>query len=259
MPTNPNFANWKTPAYISALPHQSMNGLFPRNLVLLGSTGSIGCSTLAVLENLDPDEKTLFNVLALAAGKNIDLLARQARVHRPAFLAVQNEKLIAPLKNLLPSGYTPEILFGPEGFARLASLNEAQVVLSAQVGAAGLAGTLSAARAGKIIALANKESLVLAGNLIRKLCLETGAVILPVDSEHNAIFQVLMERFQLEPVKILLTASGGPFRGRKREQLTQITPEDALKHPNWSMGAKISIDSATLKNKGLEVREACYL
>ncbi len=259
MPTNPNFANWKTPAYISALPHQSMNGLFPRNLVLLGSTGSIGCSTLAVLENLDPDEKTLFNVLALAAGKNIDLLARQARVHRPAFLAVQNEKLIAPLKNLLPSGYTPEILFGPEGFARLANLNEAQVVLSAQVGAAGLAGTLSAARAGKIIALANKESLVLAGNLIRKLCLETGAVILPVDSEHNAIFQVLMERFQLEPVKILLTASGGPFRGRKREQLTQITPEDALKHPNWSMGAKISIDSATLMNKGLEVIEACYL
>ena len=122
-----------------------------------------------------------------------------------------------------------------------------------------MAGTLSAARAGKIIALANKESLVLAGDLIRKLCLETGAVILPVDSEHNAIFQVLMERFQLEPVKILLTASGGPFRGRKREQLTQITPEDALKHPNWSMGAKISIDSATLMNKGLEVIEACYL
>ena len=259
MPINPNLKNWKTPTYISTLPHQSMNGLFPRNLVLLGSTGSIGCSTLAVLENLDPDEKNLFSVLALAAGKNIELLARQACIHRPAFLAVQDMELIKPLKALLPSGYTPEILSGSEGFAKLASLNEAQVVLSAQVGAAGLAGTLSAARAGKIIALANKESLVLAGELIRELCAQTGAVILPVDSEHNAIFQALMERFQLEPVKILLTASGGPFRGRKRNQLTQITPEDALKHPNWSMGAKISIDSATLMNKGLEVIEACYL
>ena len=259
MPANLDFTHWKTPTYISSLPHQSMGGLFPRNLVLLGSTGSIGCSALAVLEKLTPEEKDLFPVLALAAGKNIDLLAQQAQIHRPAFLAVQDATLIKPLQALLPNGYKPEILFGPEGFARLASLSEAQLVLSAQVGAAGLAGTLAAAKAGKIIALANKESLVLAGELIGELCAKTGAVILPVDSEHNAIFQVLMERFQLEPVKILLTASGGPFRGRKREELTQITPEDALKHPNWSMGAKISIDSATLMNKGLEVIEACYL
>ena len=262
MPLNPDFNNcpaWKTPAYISALPHQRMGTAFPRNLVLLGSTGSIGRSCLAVLENLSPEEKTFFPVLALAGGKNIELLARQAQIHRPAFLAVQDIKLVEPLQKLLPTGYKPEILAGPEGFARLAGLNEAQVVLSAQVGAAGLTGTLSAAQAGKIIALANKESLVLAGELIRNICAQTGAVILPVDSEHNAIFQVLMERFQLEPVKILLTASGGPFRGRKRNELANISPENALKHPNWSMGAKISIDSATLMNKGLEVIEACYL
>lgn len=252
--------NWKKPDYISTMPYRKMRAHFPRNLVILGSTGSIGCSTLAVLENLPITQKTLFNVLALAGGQNIKLLAKQALLHRPAVLAVQEEHLIAPLTDLLlPSGYTPEILYGPKGYAQLAALQDADLVVSAQVGAAGLAGTLAAARAGKMIALANKESLVLAGDLIRIECAKHKAVILPVDSEHNAIFQLLMERFRLEPAKVIITASGGPFLGLNRDELKNVSPEMALKHPNWSMGAKISIDSATLMNKGLEVIEAYHL
>lgn len=254
-----NKNSWKTPEYISPLPLERLDSLFPRNLALLGSTGSIGRSTLAVLENLPPEQSACFNVTALAAGKNIELLARQAALHRPPYLAVQEEELIAPLKALLPHGYRPEIMSGQAGYASLAALPEVQMVLSAQVGAAGLKGTLSAARAGKIVALANKESLVLAGSLIRSICQESGAVLLPVDSEHNALFQLLMERLKPEPVKLTITASGGPFRGRTSAELVKITPSEALKHPNWSMGAKISIDSATLMNKGLEVIEAHHL
>lgn len=251
--------NWKTTEYISPLPLKQLDKQFPRNLVILGSTGSIGRSTLAVLENLPPEQSAFFKVKALAGGKNIELLARQAATHRPPYLAVQEEALIAQLKNLLPANYHPEILAGQEGYANLAALPEAQLVLSAQVGAAGLRATLSAARAGKIVALANKESLVLAGELMRTICAESESVLLPVDSEHNALFQLLMERVQPEPVKLVITASGGPFRGHTRQELKNITPDQALKHPNWSMGAKISIDSATLMNKGLEVIEAHHL
>lgn len=252
-------SDWKTPAYISPLPLEKLHDFFPRGLVILGSTGSIGRSALAVLEALEPEQSRQFPLKALAAGKNIELLARQANRHRPGLLAVQEEHLIAPLRRLLADGYHPEILAGQAGYARLARLEEAQLVLSAQVGAAGLRATLAAARAGKIVALANKESLVLAGGLIRAICAENGAVVLPVDSEHNALFQLLMERLCPEPAKLLITASGGPFRGLTRAELQHVTPEAALKHPNWSMGAKISIDSATLMNKGLEVIEAHQL
>lgn len=254
-----NTRHWQAPSYISKLPLQEMRASFPRDLVLLGCTGSIGRSTLAVLEALPPEEAALFRVLALAAGRNIELLAKQASLHRPPYLAVQDEALIAPLRALLPAGYAPRISAGQTAYTKLASLPEAKLVLSAQVGASGLRATLAAAKAGKIIALANKESLVLAGDLIREICVKSKAVILPVDSEHNAIFQALMERSCPEPVELVITASGGPFKGFDRAALKQITPAEALKHPNWNMGAKISIDSATLMNKGLEVIEACYL
>ena len=170
-----------------------------------------------------------------------------------------DEATAQDLKGRLPPGYNPEIFIGREGYAALAALPEAQMVLSAQSGAAGLAATLSAVRAGKLVALANKESLVMAGELIRKECARSSAVILPVDSEHNALFQAL----GAEPIsrvrRLILTASGGPFRGKTRRELTRVTPQDAQKHPNWSMGAKITIDSATLMNKGLEVIEAHHL
>ncbi|MDD4702616.1 MAG: 1-deoxy-D-xylulose-5-phosphate reductoisomerase [Desulfovibrio sp.] len=223
-------------------------------MVILGSTGSIGRSALAVVES----HSQAFRIEGLACARQVERLAEQAARWRPAHLAVLDEEAAARLKPLLPKGYAPNILVGREGYATLAALPEAPTVLSAQVGAAGLDGTLAAALAGKVICLANKESLVLAGDLVRRLCACTGAVILPVDSEHNAIFQCLAGRGQ-EVHRLILTASGGPFRGRSRDDLRHITPAQALKHPNWSMGAKISIDSATLMNKGLEVIEAYHL
>ena len=197
-------------------------------------------------------------VLGLSCARNIKTLAEQAQEFRPPSLAVLDEASAAGLRKLLPTGYTPEILVGSEGYARLAALPEADTVLSAQVGAAGLAGTLAAALAGKVICLANKESLVLAGDMLRQVCARTHASILPVDSEHNAIFQCLAGRGQ-EVDRLLLTASGGPFRGRSREELRNVTRAQALDHPNWKMGAKISIDSATMMNKALEVVEAFHL
>ena len=163
-------------------------------------------------------------------------------------------QIVSALRKRMPV----EILTGADGYARMAALPEVRMVLSAQVGAAGLAGTLAAALAGKVIALANKESLVLAGDLLRRVCTARGAVILPVDSEHNALFQCLAGRGQ-DARELILTASGGPFRGRRREDLLHVTREQALKHPNWSMGAKITIDSATMMNKALEVVEAYHL
>ncbi len=246
-------------SYISSL--QLPRGLaferpsFPRALVVMGATGSIGTSALDVIAR-HPDK---FSVLALAGGRNAARLAEQAAVFRPVYLAALDAKTGQDLKDRLPADYRPEILIGEEGYAALAALPEADVVLSAQSGAAGLAATLSAVRAGKIVALANKESLVLAGELIRQECAKSNAVILPVDSEHNALFQALGNEPLSRVRKLILTASGGPFRGKKRDDLVAVTPETALKHPNWSMGAKISIDSATLMNKGLEVIEAHHL
>lgn len=226
-----------------------------RSLCLLGSTGSIGTSTLKVVEAA-PE---LFNVVALAGARNVTRLAEQATRWRPSFLGVLDAAAADSLKRLLPAGYRPEILTGPEGYATLASLPDVNTVLSAQVGAAGLRGTVAAVLAGKVVCLANKESLVLAGDLVRDLCRRTGASILPVDSEHNAIFQCLAGRPGMDVKNIIITASGGPFRSRSRAELAQVTREQALHHPNWSMGAKISIDSATLMNKGLEIIEARHL
>ena len=242
--------------YISLWPTHAAELPFPRSLAILGSTGSIGVSALAVVAQ-HPD---LFRVAALTGGKNARRLAEQAATWRPGVLAVLDEAVASELKGLLPAGYHPEILVGAAGFDAVATLPGVDLVLSAIVGAAGFLPTLAAATAGKRIALANKESLVIGGRLIRAACQASGAVILPVDSEHNALFQGLCGHNGDEDLaRLILTASGGPFRGKDASFLAAVTPAQALNHPNWSMGAKISIDSATLMNKGLEVIEACHL
>jgi 1-deoxy-D-xylulose-5-phosphate reductoisomerase len=251
--------------YISPLPSPALRQQWPRSLSILGCTGSIGCSALEFLR-LHPEA---FRIAALGGGRNLPLLARQAAEFRPPLLGILDATDVPALRSLLPAGYHPEIVAGPEGYRAIAALPEAPFVLSAQSGAAGLRGTFTAVERGKVVALANKESLVLAGGLIRKRCAETGASILPVDSEHNAIFQCLADSFPLADAagsrpqkrvrRLILTASGGPFYGRSPEELAGVTVEQALAHPNWNMGAKITIDSATLMNKGLEVMEAQHL
>jgi 1-deoxy-D-xylulose-5-phosphate reductoisomerase len=241
-------------SYISRPPSTEWAEHTPRGLALLGSTGSIGASALKVVEA----HAKLFHVHALAGARNVALLAEQAVRFRPPWLGVLDGAAADALRSY-QLGYSPRIVAGPDGYAQLAALPELSTVLSAQAGSAGLRATLEAARAGKVICLANKESLVLAGEGIRHLCARTGAVILPVDSEHNAIFQALAGRKAGHVRRILLTASGGPFRGWKRDALAAVIPEQALRHPSWNMGAKITIDSATLMNKGLEVIEACQL
>lgn len=252
--------------YISPLPSERLQGQWPRTLCILGSTGSIGRSALEVLR-LHRDR---FRIAALAGAKNIALLAKQAEEFRPAHLGILEEADADALRRLLPRGYAPAIVAGQEGYEVLARLPGVSTVLSAQSGAAGLRATFAAAESGKMIALANKESLVLAGGLIRRACANSGASILPVDSEHNALFQCLadvlhkIDRKLLPPEsaalsRLILTASGGPFFGAGREELANVTVERALAHPNWTMGAKITIDSATLMNKGLEIMEARHL
>jgi len=241
--------------YISAWPPLVLADRFPRRLAVLGSTGSIGVNALQVAA-LHPG---LLQVTALAAGRNAARLAEQAARFRPRLLAVLDQDTAKTLRAALPAGYAPEILVGPEGYEAVATLPDADMVLSAIVGAAGFPPTLAAARAGKTIALANKESLVLGGHLIRQACRASGAVILPVDSEHNALFQGLLGHGTDGLTRLILTASGGPFRGHSRAELARVTPAQALNHPRWSMGPKVSIDSATLMNKGLELIEACHL
>lgn len=240
--------------YISNPPNEEFAGKLPRKISILGSTGSIGSNALAVIEQA-PEK---LRVTALGAGRNIELLASQAAMHRPPWLGVATCELAEALAGLLPAGYKPQILSGQAGYAKLASLNDADCVLSAQAGSAGLAATLAAALAGKVIALANKESLVIAGGLLRKLCRSKGAAILPVDSEHQALFQCVAGRGQ-EISQLILTASGGPFMDWPAEKMAACRAEQALKHPTWKMGAKITIDSATLMNKGLEFIEAMHL
>lgn len=251
-------------SYISSLPEAFLP--LQRRVAVMGSTGSIGVNTLDVMA-ANPER---FRAAALAAARNAGLLAEQAEQWRPEHLAVLDEETRANLKQRLAplraKGYSPRIHVGPEGYASLASLPEADIVVSAQVGAAGLAATHAAVVAGKFVALANKESLVLAGDLLRAEAAKSGAVILPVDSEHNAIFQCLAqclmprrEQDGKSVSRLLLTASGGPFRGKSAAEVENATPRMALAHPNWSMGAKITIDSATMMNKGLEVIEACHL
>ena len=238
--------------YISDLPDSHWSSAAVRRVALLGSTGSIGRSALQVIERY-PER---FQVAALAGGRNAALLAEQAVRWRPEVLAVQDEATRQAVRERLPAHLTPPILVGQPGYVELAGMAEADTVLSALVGAAGLRATLAAVASGKVVCVANKESLVLAGALIRRECARTGAVILPVDSEHNAVFQAVLGRPAEQIKRIILTASGGPFRGWTAERLRTVTAEQALKHPNWSMGAKITIDSATLMNKGLEVLEA---
>ena len=238
--------------YISQLPSPAWQAITRKKLVVLGCTGSIGQSTLAVAR-AHPERLQL---VALAAAKNIKLLASQALEFRPPWLAVYSKAEAEALRLLLPPDYTPTVLSGADGYAFVAALEEADTILSAQAGAAGLKATLSAVRAGKVVCLANKESLVLAAGLMQQLCAASGAAILPVDSEHNAVFQAVCGRNPQAVKRLILTASGGPFRGFSPQQLAAVRPAQALCHPTWAMGAKITIDSATMMNKGLEIIEA---
>lgn len=243
-------------SYISPWPETATLPDFPRSISILGATGSIGDSALKVIRK----HPGLFKVTALAGGRNAKLLAEICTEFQPAYVGVLDDQVRKDFIAHLPCSYKPEILVGPEGYEQLASLTEVDLVLSSIVGAAGFGPTLAAAKAGKMIGLANKESLVLGGHIIREACQKSGATILPVDSEHNALFQGLAGHGKEEELKrLILTASGGPFRGRNRKFLESVTRDQALAHPNWDMGAKISIDSATLMNKGLEVIEACHL
>ena len=224
-----------------------------KNISLLGSTGSIGTQTLDVVRRNDD-----INVVALAAGTRIKELEAQVREFKPQLVCVGKEELAEELKIML-SDMDVKIVSGESGLIEAATLESADIVLTAVVGMMGIVPTIEAIKAHKDIALANKETLVTAGHIIMKLAKECGINIYPVDSEHSAIFQSLNGEYHKEVSKILLTASGGPFRGRKRSELENVTLEDALKHPNWSMGRKITIDSSTMANKGLEVMEAQWL
>lgn len=226
-----------------------------KKISILGSTGSIGTQTLDVVRA----NKDKFEVVAISANSSIDLLLEQIKEFRPKYVAVYNENSAKKLKEMIPSNIKIEVLSGMEGLKIISSLNEIDVLLTAIVGMIGLVPTLCAIRNGKDIALANKETLVCAGSLVMSESKKYGVNILPVDSEHSAIFQCLNGEQNKEIEKIILTASGGPFRGKQREELIHITKNEALKHPNWDMGRKISIDSSTLMNKGLEVIEAKWL
>ncbi len=226
----------------------------PRGLVVLGSTGSIGTQTLEVAA-LVPDRLA---VRALTAGSNWKLLAEQARRLRPERVAIADDAAYAPLAEAL-AGLDVEVLAGAEALVEIARQQEADVVVAAIVGAAGLQPTLAAVEAGRTVALANKEALVVAGALVEEAARRSGAVVVPVDSEHSALFQCLVGEPAGSIERLILTASGGPFRDRSADSFDAITPAEALDHPNWSMGAKITVDSATMMNKGLEVIEAHWL
>ena len=224
-----------------------------KKIAILGSTGSIGTQTLEVVrENKD------IEVLGLAAGKNIELLEQQIREFHPVCVAVWNEGKAEELKVKIADTAT-RVVTGMEGLIEIATLEKTEILVTAIVGMIGLRPTIAAIQSGKDIALANKETMVTAGHLIMPMAKEYNVRILPVDSEHSAIFQSLQGNKGNPIHKILLTASGGPFRGKKEEDLLNIRVEDALKHPNWSMGQKITIDSSTMINKGLEVIEAKWL
>jgi 1-deoxy-D-xylulose-5-phosphate reductoisomerase len=225
-----------------------------KRLAILGSTGSIGVQALDVVARTSGQ----FEVVALAAGKNVEKLAEQVRRFRPRHVAMADIAAASRLRDLLGAG-APEILAGDDGVAALATLPDVDFVLAAIAGGAGLRSTAAAIEAKKPVGLANKESMVLAGELLMRRAAANGVTILPVDSEHSAIFQSLAGHDRAHVRRLLLTASGGPLRTATAEELVDVTPARALKHPNWSMGDKITIDSATLMNKGLEVIEARWL
>jgi len=224
-----------------------------KHVAIIGSTGSIGTQTLEIARwNQD------IKICALSAGRNIDLLEKQAREFRPEIVGLWDEKLAEELKDRLKD-MDIRVVSGMDGLIEIAEYKTSDILVTAIVGMIGIRPTVAAIKAGKDIALANKETLVTAGHIIMPLAKEKGVSILPVDSEHSAIFQSLQGNTHDSIEKILLTASGGPFRGKSREFLKHVKLEDALKHPNWSMGRKITIDSATMVNKGLEVIEAKWL
>ena len=226
-----------------------------KTLSVLGSTGSIGCSTLEVVE-ASPER---FRVIALAAGRSVETLAKQVVAHRPELVSVSGPEEAEQLQALLPKNRKVRIVTGGGGLEEVASHEKADVVVGALVGALGLRSAYAAVRAGKRLALANKEPLVAAGELILREAKKSGAEILPVDSEHSAIHQAMRCGRPEEVGRIVLTASGGPFRERDLATFDAITVEDALAHPTWKMGPKITVDSATMMNKGLEIIEAHYL
>ena len=225
-----------------------------KRLVILGSTGSIGTQTLEVVR----EYPEYFEVTALAAGRSVAAMEEQIREFKPAYAVMWTEEAAAELKTKV-SDLPVKVLSGMDGLLEISTLPEYDILVTAIVGMIGIRPTIAAIKAHKTIALANKETLVTAGHIIMPLAKECGVSILPVDSEHSAIFQSLNGEPKNRIEKIWLTCSGGPFRGKKREELLNIKPEDALKHPNWAMGRKITIDSATMVNKGLEVMEAKWL
>lgn len=226
-----------------------------KRIAILGSTGSIGTSALKVIES-NPDRYT---AIALTAGSNIELLFDQISRFRPKLVAVFEESQAKILRDRLTGKYETEVLFGIDGFVQIATFSDVDSVVSAMSGAAGLVPTCEAVKSGKEIALANKETMVMAGSIIMDMAEKNGVSILPIDSEHSAVLQSLQGHKKEDVRRVILTASGGPFRNLPPDELESITPVMALKHPNWDMGRKISIDSATLMNKGLEVIEAKWL
>ncbi len=230
-----------------------------KSISILGSTGSIGCNTLKTVEHLQD-----FRVVALGAGKNVERLAEQIVKFQPELVACESEECAESLLRKITDyklqiTKLPKILIGEEGLVAVATHEKAETVVSATVGAVGFVPTLRALEAGKRVALANKETLVMAGELMTRTARENNAEILPVDSEHNALHQCLRGESVKEVKRLILTASGGPFRTKSREEIENATIEQALNHPNWKMGDKITIDSATLMNKGLEIIEARWL
>lgn len=224
-----------------------------KKISVLGSTGSIGTQTLDVVSKY----RDQFQIEGLAAGSNVDLLIQQCKEFKPKKISVATKELAERIRPFLPEG--TQLFFGREGLIEVAAGTDADIVVTAVVGSMGLPSTLAAIEAGKTIGLANKETLVTAGHLVTALAQAKGVDLIPIDSEHSAIFQCLNGERRQDVEFITITASGGSFRDLNREQLNNVTVEDALKHPNWSMGAKITIDSATMVNKGLEVIEAHWL
>ena len=234
-----------------------MGRVSARRVSILGSTGSIGVSTLSLFEEAGRDGACEVHIVALTAGKNVERLAEQARKWRPERVVIDDESLLPELRERL-SGTGLEIAAGRRAVIEAAQL-DADWVMSSIVGVAGLEPTVAAARTGAVVALANKESLVCAGPQLLALARASGGTVIPVDSEHAAIFQVLQPECADRVSRLILTASGGPFREKSLQEMSGVTPEQAVAHPNWSMGAKISVDSATMFNKGLEMIEASYL
>jgi 1-deoxy-D-xylulose-5-phosphate reductoisomerase len=230
----------------------------PRGISILGSTGSIGCNSLRVIEALGAER---FRVVALAAGRSVGKLADQITRHQPELVSVEHEEAAEKLKTELRTRGVglPRIVVGEAGLVEVATHEQADCVISATVGAVGFVPTLRALEAGKRVALANKETLVMAGELMTRAAEKSGAELLPVDSEHNALHQCLRGEQRAEVRRIVLTASGGPFRTKDKAAMARATVAEAMNHPTWTMGSKITIDSATLMNKGLEVIEARWL